>query len=126
MAALLSLLPLALFIVWGATTNPRRPFSWGMYSASTKGFLWTETRDGPRPITHAQLGLTPDSHYLAPDDVAHLFGQADDLPPIRGLIIGPQGGWTVAYDPDRSSITVIPLPAGTELAHLATALRRVT
>ncbi|MQY04338.1 hypothetical protein [Actinomadura macrotermitis] len=124
MAALLPLL--ALFIIWGATTKPHRPFSWGMYSTSTKGLLWAEDPDGPRPITPAQLGLTPDSHYLAPADLHRLTDQADDLPPIRGLIIGSQGDWAVTYDPGRPPAIVTPLPAGTAPARLAAAFRRIT
>lgn len=121
MIALLGTALLTLFVYWGATTSPRRSFSWGMYSGSTKGFLWIVTVDGPRVPSHEEVRLAPDGHFLTLPDLGLL---ADRQPtPLRGLIIGAQGNWLVAPVQDGPLLVATPLPDGTELEHLAAALR---
>lgn len=109
------------FVIWGARTDPRRPFSWGMYSESSKGFLWTEAGGVPRVLSHHELRLAPESHFLILPTLRRLLAEAD---PARasGLIIGTAGGCRVRYESDRRPPGHRLLAAGTELAALHTEL----
>ncbi|OJH35934.1 hypothetical protein [Cystobacter ferrugineus] len=123
----LVLLALGVFVVWGAMTRPTRPFSWGMYSGSTKGFLWTEEAGGVRRILrYEQLRLTPDGHVLSVEELRRLIESTPPSIPFEGLIIGSGGHWSVAYEPGSRRLVTTRLAEGSELAHLATALRRLS
>lgn len=116
---------LLVFIWWGAKADPSRPFSWSMYSGSAKGFLWTEDSGNPRVLSYEELRLSPESHYLSLHQLRQLLAQRPPPLTLRGLLIGSQGNWLVAYnkgDPQGSMETS--LPVGTELDHLASLLRR--
>ncbi|ATB33809.1 hypothetical protein [Melittangium boletus] len=123
--SLVLLLLLALFVLWGATTRPTRPFSWGMYSSSTKGFLWTEGEGGPRIPSYAELRLAPDSHSLSLEELRRMVEQTPPSIAFKGFIIGSGGHWSVVYDPEQRRLVAEPLPRGTELRHLTEALRRM-
>jgi len=121
----LVLLLLVLFVGWGALTRPTRPFSWGMYSGSTKFFLWTEGEGGPRIPTYAELRLAPDGHSLSLDELRRMIEQLPPSLPLKGLIIGSGGHWSVVYEPVQRRLVTERLAEGSELRHLAEALRRL-
>jgi hypothetical protein len=116
---------LLVFVLWGAMAQPTHPFSWGMYSGSTKGFLWTEGVSGPRIPRYAELRLTPDGHFLSLEELRRMIEQTPPSIPLRGFIIGSRGNWFVTYEPGQRRLKATPLPEGTELDHLAAALRRL-
>jgi hypothetical protein len=116
---------LALFIGWGVKADPGRPFSWSMYSGSAKGFLWTELSGTPRVLSYEELSLSPESHYLPLPQLRQLLAQRPPPVPLRGLLIGSQGNWLVAYNKDDPQVRMeASLPVGAELDHLAALLRR--
>ncbi|MGW2598836.1 hypothetical protein [Streptomyces klenkii] len=113
---------LAVFVVWGARISPNRPFSWGMYSASSKGYLWSGP-DERTVLPPHRLLIAPTGHYLTVLELRNLLADAGFDMPLHGLIIGSEGGWQVHYDPARHRMRVARLPAGQELRVLADALR---
>lgn len=113
---------LAAAVVWGATAKPGRPFSWTMFSGSSKAFLWLREQPPRRLATTDLLHLTPDSHYLLERDLQHL-AEAQALPALDGAIIGSRGSWTVACDGDAGLRTERMGPDD-ELEQLVSALRR--
>jgi hypothetical protein len=113
------------FIAWGAWTHPHRAFSWGMYSQSSKGFLWTSAGGVPRVPSHHELRLDPASHFLTLPTLKRLLTEADPAIPLEGLIIGSAGGYRVRYDPDRRRLSITPLPPETQLTALHSELRRL-
>lgn len=115
---------LLLFVGWGARTNPNRPFSWGMYSGSTKCFFWTDVAGRPRALSYDELRLAPESHFLSLSELRWLVSQRHQQIPFQGLIIGSHGNWLVSYDGDPHLRTETPLSAGAELDHLVALLRR--
>jgi hypothetical protein len=112
---------LAVAVVWGARARPGRPFSWTMFSGSSKAFLWLREQP-PRLASTDDLRLTPDSHYLLERDLQRL-AEAGALPALDGLILGSRGSWTVACDGEGGLRTELVDPDD-ELMHLASALRR--
>lgn len=116
---------LVTFVAWGAWTDPHRAFSWGMYSQSSKGFLWTEARDVMRVPSHRELRLDPASHFLTLPMLKQLLAEADPAVPLEGLIIGSDGGCRVRYDPDRRRLAITSLAPGTQLTALHAELRRL-
>lgn len=116
---------LVLFVGWGVRTDPHRPFSWGMYSESSKGFLWTEAGGVPRVPPHRELRLAPESHFLTLPTLRRMLAEADPAMPLEGLIIGSAGSCRVCYDSDRRRLVITALTPGTELAVLQTELRRL-
>ncbi|MGH8906737.1 MAG: hypothetical protein ACRD0K_09520 [Egibacteraceae bacterium] len=125
MVAFIAAALLVLFVAWGATADPGRPFSWAMYSGSSKGFFWTDADGCPRVPGYDEMRLAPDSHYLSLSDLQGLTsgGSAPVPVPVEGLIIGSRGNWLVAYDGQHLRAT--PVPDGEELDALAQALRRL-
>ncbi|MCC3776054.1 hypothetical protein [Streptomyces sp. UNOB3_S3] len=113
---------LAAFVVWGVRISPNRPFSWGMYSGSSKGYLWSGPDDATVLPPHRLL-IAPSGHYLTVPDLRNLLAEAGFGMPLRGLIVGSDGGWQVEYDPVRHRLRLARLPAGQELRILADALR---
>ncbi|WP_416875382.1 hypothetical protein [Kitasatospora sp. SC0581] len=118
-----ALIALAVLVVWGAWTSPHRLFSWGMYSGSSKGFLWIQHEGRPHPIDIEQLHLAPGSHYLNIPELRRLLAHADLDTPLSGLIIGSDGGWQLHYDPATRKLRLARLPTGQQLRALAEALR---
>ncbi|MEU2393409.1 hypothetical protein [Streptomyces sp. NPDC007369] len=115
---------LAPFVVWGALTPPDRPFSWGMYSASSKAYLWHgDGRAGGTVLSTRQLGLSPEGHFLTLRDLRPLFADGESRTPLWGYVIGSDGGWQVRYTPADRRLYLARLPAGRELDVLAHALR---
>lgn len=114
------------FVAWAAWTHPHHPFSWGMYSESSKGFLWTETGGVLRVPSHRELRLAPESHFLTLPTLRRLLAEADPAMPLEGLIIGSVGSCRVRYDSDHRRLAITPLAPGTELAALHVELRRLT
>ncbi|MFG2140147.1 hypothetical protein [Streptomyces sp. NPDC048650] len=119
---------LACFVVWGTRTDPHRPFSWGMYSGSSKGFLWT--RDGdeggpPRLVGHRELGLSPEAHFMNVPELHRLLTATRPPLSFEGLIIGSQGGWRVQYDGKSGVLKAARVPEGQELDRLVRSLRRL-
>ncbi|GAA0417256.1 hypothetical protein [Streptomyces luteireticuli] len=118
---------LACFVVRGARTDPHRPFSWGMYSGSSKGFLWTwDGADGGRPrlVHHRELGLSPEAHFLNIPELRRLLAATHPPLAFEGLIIGSQGDWWVRYD-GSGRLRVARVPEGTGTGRLVSALRRL-
>lgn len=112
---------LVIAVVWGATARPGQPFSWTMFSGSSKAFLWL--REQPqRTASTDDLHLTPDSHYLLERDLQRL-AEAAALPALDGVIVGSRGSWTVASD-SEGDLSTQPVDRDDELVHLASALRR--
>ncbi|KIQ65563.1 hypothetical protein TR51_17140 [Kitasatospora griseola] len=122
-AALTALVP---FVVWGVRTSPHRLFSWGMYSGSSKGFVWIQHEGRIRPLAVEELRLAPGSHYLNVHELRHLLARADPDTPLNGLIIGSDGGWELHYDPAARRLRLARLPAGQQLRILAEALRETS
>lgn len=119
------LVALLVFVVWGVVTSPHHPFSWAMYSGSTKGFLWTEGADGPRVLSYEELGLAPDSHFLSTADLRRLVDEKPRSTPVNALVIGYRRTWLMSYAADRGFRVEGPLPPGAELDHLVALLRRL-
>jgi hypothetical protein len=116
---------LAAFVVWGVRVPPGRPFSWAMYSGSSKHFLFIE-RDGQlRVPTFEQLRLAPDSHYLVLGDVQALAAEPSTPRPLTGLIVGTRGSWEVRLGDREAGLSAKQLPPGEELPRLAEALRQL-
>ncbi|MEW1659188.1 hypothetical protein [Streptomyces sp. NPDC093707] len=128
-----ALVLLVLFVVWGVRTSPHRPFSWGMYSGSSKGFLWTRAEtDGARwrPVRHRELGLEPEGHLLNVPELHRLLGTT--APPVRfdGLITGSAGDWRIRYEGGEPGgpagrLYAAPLTPGTGHARLIAALQEL-
>ncbi|GAA1987715.1 hypothetical protein [Kitasatospora viridis] len=95
----IALVALALFVGWGVRRAPHRPFAWGMYSGSSKGYLWTT--GGPdgrrRAVRHRELGLAPEGHLLTVAELNRLLRATEPPLPFDGLIIGSTGSWRVRY-----------------------------
>lgn len=121
-SAALLLLP---FVAWGAWIHPHRAFSWGMYSQSSKGFLWTEAGDITRVPSHHELRLDPTSHFLTLPTLKRLLAETNPAIPLQGLIIGSAGGARVRYDPDHRRLAITPLAPGTQLPALHAELGRL-
>jgi hypothetical protein len=116
---------LLVFVGWGAKADAGRLFSWAMYSGSAKGFLWTEVSGTPRTLSYEELRLSPESHYLPLSQLRQLIAHRPPPVPLRGLLIGSQENWLVAYhEHDPQGRLEASLPAGTELEQLAALLRR--
>ncbi|MGN5382318.1 hypothetical protein ACQ4WX_49695 [Streptomyces lasalocidi] len=113
---------LVAFVVWGVHISPNRPFSWGMYSDSSKGFLWSGPNN-PTVLPVHQLRISPTGHFLTAPELRNLLADGAIDTPLRGLIIGSDGGWQVLYDPARHHLRLTRLPAGHELRILGDALR---
>jgi hypothetical protein len=121
MRTFVALAVVAGFVCWGAFAPPGRPFSWTMFSGSSKAFLWTRGEPG-RWMSTDDLGLTPDAHYLLEADLRRL---ADDgLPPLEGLIVGSRGTRMVSCDGPGYPLVSEPLARDDGPARLAAALRR--
>jgi hypothetical protein len=118
-------LALLVFVVWGVRTSPGRPFSWAMFSASSKPFLWIDDGREPRVARFDELRLAPDSHYLVPSDLPHLVEESNPPAPIRGLIVGTRGSWSVEFDGPDAGLRCTEVRPGEDLAQLALALRRL-
>ena len=116
---------LALFVGWGARTSPNRSFSWGMYSGSTKGFLWTEVAESPRVLNYDEIRLAPDSHFMSVPELRRLMSQGNQQISLHGLVIGSSGSWLVHYEGNASRRVEKPIPTGLELDQLVTLLRRL-
>jgi hypothetical protein len=116
---------LLLFVVWGATRPPGRPFSWTMFSGSSKAFLWEPGERGPRFTGADELRLAPDAHYLSPAELDRLC--AGSRVPIRveGLVISSWGNWFVSNEGDPRHIRVAPLQRDRALALLAARLKQL-
>ena len=112
---------LATAVAWGALASPGRPFSWTMFSGSSKAFLWLRERP-PRPASTDDLHVTPDSHYLLERDLQRLAA-AGELPALDGVIVGSRGSWMVACD-GEGGLRAEPLDPDDELVQLAATLRR--
>ena len=121
MTELVALAVLAVFVVWGATIDPRRPFSWAMFSGSSKGFLWLRGDPVSRWASVDDLRLAPAAHYLRESDLRALVDEG--VPPLDGLIVGTRGSLTVTYDPAEGIVTKT-IDGDDVLLHLAAALRR--
>jgi len=111
-------------VAWGATTRPGRPFSWTMYSGSSKAFLWTETDASLHVASYESLRLAPDSHYLSEADLRRLLAEAEAPPGLHGLIIGSRTSWSVATGADPHCLASVALAEHAALPELAEALRR--
>jgi hypothetical protein len=109
-------------VIWGATVAPGRPFSWTMYSGSSKTFLWLSDQPARLWASTDALRLTPDSHYLLEADLRRLAADGE-LPAVDGLIVGSRGSWKVACDADRGLQTER-ISRDEDLAELVAALRR--
>jgi hypothetical protein len=119
---LAALVVLAASVVWGATSTPGRPFSWTMFSGSSKGFLWMRGDGGSHWADIDELHLAPDAHYLREADLRRLA--EDGLPALDGLIVGSSGSWTVAHDGGGHALRAEPIAREEDLARLAATLRR--
>ncbi|WP_157882067.1 hypothetical protein [Streptomyces rubellomurinus] len=119
-----ALVLLGLFVRWGVRTSPHRPFSWGMYSGSSKGFLWTSGEgDGRRrPVCHHELGLAPEGHLLTLTELHRLLGTTAPQVRFEGLIIGSTGDWRIRYE---GRLLAAPIPPGAGHARLVAALREL-
>ncbi|MFE6868586.1 hypothetical protein ACFVFS_18735 [Kitasatospora sp. NPDC057692] len=118
-----ALITLAVFVAWGARTSPHRLFSWGMYSGSSKGFLWIQHEGRLHPLDIERLHLAPGSHYLNIPELRRLLPHTNLDTPLSGLIIGSDGVWRLHYDPATRTLRLARLPAGQQLRILAEALR---
>jgi hypothetical protein len=114
---------LVAFVVWGSRTRPGRPFSWAMFSGSSKPFLFAVAEGPSRVPTFAELRLAPDSHYLVLDDLHALAREPTTPRCLRGLIVGTRGSWEVELDAG-GEVVARELPAGEELHHLTHSVRR--
>ncbi len=124
----LAVVLLACFVLWGARTDPHRPFSWGMYSGSSKGFLWTwdGTEGGPpHVVSHYELGLSPEVHFMNVPELHRLLKATRPPLTFEGLVIGSQGNWWVRYDEADGGLKAVRVPHGQEIDRLAKALRRL-
>jgi hypothetical protein len=112
-------------VLWGAIATPGLPFTWTMYSGSSKALLHIRHRDGSRPATQDELGLSPEAHYLLE---AHLRAMAESsapaLPALDGMIVGSRGSWTVSYDGAGTTLHTSAIAYGEDLEQLAAELRR--
>ena len=108
---------LAMAVVWGVAAPPGRPFSWTMFSGSSKALLWLRDGSRRRLASTDDLHLTPDSYYLLESDLKQL-ARAGALPVLDGLILGSRGSWKVACDTDARLCTEHIKP-GDELARAA-------
>lgn len=112
-------------LLWGVTAVPGRPFTWTMYSGSSKALLHIRHGDGSHPATTDELGLSPDAHYLLE---THLRALADSSPPtlpaLDGMIVGSRGSWTVSYDGAGATLHTSAIAYGEDLEQLAAMLRR--
>lgn len=98
MARVLWTVALTAFVVWGVTTAPGRPFSWTMYSGSSKAFLWIGEGQDVHVAAYEELCLAPDNHYLSVADLRRLVaerGRPPSLHGLQGFVIGSRGGWIV-------------------------------
>ncbi len=109
-------------VIWGATATPGRPFTWTMYSGSSKAFLWRADQPGGPWASLDDLHLTPDSHYLLKDDLRHLAADGA-LPGVDGLIVGSRGSWKVTCDAE-SGLQTQRVSRDDDVTELATALRQ--
>ncbi len=116
-----SIVVLAIAVARGAMARPGRPFTWTMFSGSSKAFLWL--REGPsgRSALPDDLRLTPDSHYLLERDLERL-AEAGALPALDGAIVGSRGSCTMACD-SNGRLRTERIDPDDELAALAAALR---
>jgi hypothetical protein len=122
MTELLSVAVLAAAVAWGALRAPGRPFSWTMFSGSSKAFLWTAGDGGrPRLATHDELRLAPDAHYLRATDLRELAQSG--LPPLNGLIVASSGSCVVSHNA-AGGLDLAPLGPGDDVPCLVAALRR--
>ena len=112
----------AAFVTWGVARVPGRPFSWTMFTGSSKPFLWVGDAGASRAAGTEELGLAPDAHYLLPGDLETLV-DGNTVAPFEGLILGTRGSWSVAYSPSVG-LTKTTLPPDDDLRALAEALRR--
>ncbi|MFJ4771246.1 hypothetical protein ACIP88_19410 [Streptomyces uncialis] len=117
-----SVVLLAVCVVRGARISPNRPFSWAMYSGSSKGFLWSG-HDSVTVLPVHRLRIAPGGHFLTVPELRALLADGDFEQPLRGLIIGSDGGWEVRYEPAEHRLRLTRLTAGDELRVLADALR---
>ncbi|GAA3162559.1 MULTISPECIES: hypothetical protein [Streptomyces] len=119
---------LALFVLWGVRRAPHRPFAWGMYSGSSKGYLWTPDGEGgrQRPVRHHELGLAPETNLLTVQELNRLLRATTPPLPFDGLIIGSAGNWRVRYDGGPGSrLYAARLAPGTGHARLIAALKEL-
>ena len=70
------------FVTWGVVRVPGRPFSWTMFTGSSKPFLWVGDARASRAGGTEELGLAPDAHYLLPGDLETLV-RRDHGGPVR-------------------------------------------
>lgn len=109
-------------VVWGVAARPGLPFSWTMFSGSSKAFLWLDEPRQSHVATPDELRLTPDSHYLLAADLERL-AEAGALPALHGLVVGSRGSRRVAYDASLG-LRSGPVERDDDLAELVAALRR--
>ena len=126
MTCIVLLLALPAFVAWGALARPKRQFTWAMFSRSTKAFLWVQDGRRYRALRHEEVSLAPDGHFLTLTDAYRLLSGRADVPPVRGFVIGHHGNWFLRYDTEVGKLAAGKVPSGTELAHLADVMRRLT
>ena len=108
MARVLWTVALMAFVVWGATSAPGHPFSWTMYSGSSKAFLWLGEGQSVHVAAYEELHLAPDNHYLSVTDLQKLVAERGDLPPLgtlQGFVIGSKGSWLFTSNADSGRLT---------------------
>jgi len=127
MAKVLWTVALAAFVAWGATVKPGRPFSWTMYSGSSKAFLWIGEGKGRHVARYEELRLAPDNHYLSVADLQALVSGRSDLDSLQGFVIGSHGSWFVTNEAEPGRLAwrrLSELPANGDLLALSKALGR--
>jgi hypothetical protein len=113
---------LVVSVLWGATARPGRPFTWTMFSGSSKAFVHICEEHGARPATIDDLKLSPDSHYLLEVDLRRIAETG--LPALQGVIVGSRGSFSVRCEGPGFPLVSEPVAAGEDLELLAAALRR--
>lgn len=116
---------LVAFVVWGWRAEPGKPFSWAMFSGSSKGFLFAGTGESQRIPTFEELRLAPDSHYLLLPDLGALMAEPTAPQPLDGLIVGTRGSWAVELEDHEQGPVVRQLRPGEDMTQLVNALRQL-
>ncbi|WP_285759166.1 hypothetical protein [Nocardiopsis ansamitocini] len=112
-------------VVWGVRTDPQKPFAWGMYSGSAKGFLYSTVENRTIPLPLEKFHVSPDGHFLDPVELRRALCVPSPVPAFDGVIIGSKGNWRVAYDPESRRLRVAQIAHGAEIPALTCVLRKV-